>query len=190
MRLPQLSRSIPLTLSMPPQTNRIALLPSTCSGHEGEVFHPTQLCISMQLHLQASYRITAFLKPDKKTEVRQSTVSDDASITIDNIFTPQKHTCFPEFTYKEKKKQQSVKVIVGLVAEMTGRKLGCLTDFLKQNSCGKTTRKLSMSSRTWSQSKSWINQQPGSSTVRNAQLTQFSSGSQLSTTVTSALDTV
>lgn len=55
---------------------------------------------------------------------------------MDIIFTTHKHTCFPEFAYKEKEKQQSVNVMVGLIAEETDRKLWCLTDFLKQHSCG------------------------------------------------------
>lgn len=55
---------------------------------------------------------------------------------MDIIFTTHKHTRFPEFAYEEKKKQQSVNVVVGMIAERTDRKLVCLTDFLKQHSCG------------------------------------------------------
>lgn len=68
-------------------------------------------------------------------------MSDDVIMIVNNIFVTQKRTLFPEFAYEEKKKERSVNVIVGMVAQRTGRKLGCLTDFLKQHSCGETKKK-------------------------------------------------
>lgn len=145
VRLPQIAKGIPHHTyhTSGDQQSRTAYLSPCCPAPavatRGRCF--TLHNFASVFHLQTSYRITAFLKPENKTEAHQSAVKDDVIIIMDNILSTQKHTCFPEFAYKNKKKQQSVKVIVGLVAERTVRKLRCLTDFLKQHSCGKTQKR-------------------------------------------------